>query len=196
MKNKRTSFLVGAFIVLLAVFVGVLAQQRMQQKHSGLGVEIVTDGGLLTLPVSSSSKTPVMHILTPPKISDDSLKEQISALRIASQMDAGKVKVTIYAIYGDASAAKSCSDWKSLKAVAISSYNISEGETVSVSELSGVNLGGKQLTFRVVPVKISPTDASTNPNDCICAVCNGRGCCPSYGDCEDCGCGPICCFGK
>ena len=190
------SFLAGSFVVLLAVFVGIFAQQRTQQKHSGLGVEIVTDGGLLTLPVSLSNKTPVTHILTPSKINDGSLKEQVSALRIASQMDSGKVKVTVYAIYGDANAAKSCSDWKSLKAVAISSYNISEGETATVSEMSGVNLGGKQLTFRVVPMEISLTSASAASNDCICAVCNGRGCCPNYMDCENCGCGPVCCFGQ
>jgi hypothetical protein len=196
MKNKRMSFFVGTSIVLLAVFVGVFAQQRThQQKRSGLGVEIVTDGGLLVLPVSLSGKSPVMHVLTPLKITDGSVREQISALRIATQMDAGKVKVTIYGIYGDASAAKSCSDWKSLKALAISSYNISEGETVKVSELSGVNLDGKQFVFRVVPMEIPSTSASA-ANDCICAVCNGRGCCPNYMDCEDCGCGPICCFGQ
>jgi len=180
-------------VLLLSAFVSVFAQQKAQQMPSSLGVEIVSKDGLLYLPVSTSFRTPVMHIRTQSETNGSS-KEPISALRVAPEMDVGKVKVNIFALYGDASAAKSCSDWRSLKAVVVATYTIGEGESITVSELSerGIKLGERQITLRVVPAKpmLLKTSAS---NDCICAVCDGRGCCAGPGECVDCGCGPICC---
>lgn len=206
MTRLRKASLLIAFLTLLSLITAFAARrQKAQQATPALGIEIATSNGLLFLPASSTHKVTVTHIMVPTGAGGGSPGERVSALRIMPRMEGDKVRVTVYAVYGDASAAKSCSDWKALRASVLTSHIAGNGEAVTLNELTnlGVKLSEGALTFRVVPNKNVPASPSTPTSaataaatdDCICALCNGMGCCAGSGECVRCNhCGPVCCF--
>ena len=200
---RKVSLLAACLTLLSVVTVFTTSRQKAQQATPALGIEIATSKGLLFLPASSTRKVTVTHIMVPLGAGGGAPGERVSAIRIMPRMEGDKVKVSVYSVYGDASAAKSCADWKALRASALASYTVGNGESVTLNELPalGVKLSEGALTFRVVPNKNAPP-APTTPiaaaaaaNDCVCALCNGMGCCANAGECVRCNqCGPVCCF--
>lgn len=199
MSRRRAPLLITITLALLSTLVVVSAQQTGKRLIPSLSIEIDTSGGLLTLPASVNTKTLAAYIPVPPAVGNTSLKEQASAVKIIPRTEGDKLRVNVYAVYGDISKAKTCSDMKSLKTTSITSYLVGEGDKVVVSELDkfGIELKEDQLAFRVVPQEtpqfIKAATASLQQG-CICPLCNGIGCCADEGQCRRCsGCGIVCC---
>jgi hypothetical protein len=199
MNRLRTTSLAVTLVSLVPLLLVVASaqQQKIQPPRPGLGIEVATGGAQLFLPASAGGRVTVAHVLVPAAAGDPATKERVSAVRLMSQMDGGKVKVTVFALYGDAASAQSCADWKAPKASAAASYLAGDGETITINELRnlGVSFREGPITFRVVANPAAPAAAAVASSDCICALCNGMGCCPSEGECVRCNqCGPLCCF--
>ncbi|MDQ3802542.1 MAG: hypothetical protein M3416_01610 [Acidobacteriota bacterium] len=128
----------------------------------------------------------------------DSEREVISAVKLTPVMEGDEVKVTVFALIGDASNIIKCRDWDSLKSIKIETYVAGLDEEVSISKLGdyGVNFEDGVLKFRVVPRKVFPQWGGWAGEGCGCASCGTLQCCPNPGYCINCGkCGFVCCNG-
>jgi hypothetical protein len=123
-----------------------------------------------------------------------------SAIKLIPRMNGEKLEVTISALAGDLSTVKSCKDWAMVKETSIGSYTLSEGQEVTVPNLSnlGQNFKNGVLTFKAVSFMpdIEPVDGGGEGGStpCGCGRCDRLYCCPNKGACLGCGtCGDVCC---
>lgn len=205
MTYLRKTLLILTPIALLLLLVAVSAQQQAhQQTQPGLGLEVALSAGPLYFPAAAAQgKTISANIPVPVDKNKGPLDDQISAVRIVPRMQGDKVQVTVYAVYGDISQVKSCSELTSHKMKAVASYLASNGDMIAVSELRdlGGRLGQGPVTFQVVSKRIPTGGASAaSPMNnggggaCGCGSCNGLQCCPNPRACLGCGtCGLVCC---
>jgi hypothetical protein len=103
-----------------------------------------------------------------------------------------KMVVTVTVLSGDVSVVKTCKDWALLKASRVTSYSLSAGDEITVSQLPdlGSNFKNGKLTFRAIPVAAPQREQLAEP---CCASCGGNTCCPGAGHCMSCPCGDLCC---
>lgn len=201
MRIPKTIFLVPT-ILLLSLLMVVLARQPHNRPitERRLGIEIG-----LTKPFYVSAPN-ARHILetflpVPTKATGEFQMVPFSAIKLAPRMVGNKVEVKVSVLYGDAGGVKTCADWDALKESPIASYTLSDGEEVTVKQLSnlGPNFKDGKLTFRAVPLKAAlRPDGDDDDLKCGCATCqDGTVCCPAPGYCMQCSnCGQVCCKSK
>jgi hypothetical protein len=151
------------------------------------------------VPASSASEKAKYIVIRVPTEKQTERQNAVTAIRLEPKMEGDKVRVTIYALRGDANNIITCKDWDALKANLVGTYLAGLDETVQLIKLKdyGVGVGDEPLTFRVVPRKaLSPLPQDLLVEGCGCASCGGLICCPNPGYCLSCGaCGSVCCKG-
>ncbi len=115
-------------------------------------------------------------------------------------MEDDKVRVEVFAIYGDIHAVKSCKELEAFKSKLLGSQILSKGESLNLSELANLKLteNDNPLLVKVIGMKKDYNDKpfeniSGNAQIAGCASCGTLACCPSPGKCFNCGdCGLVC----
>lgn len=198
-KLQRILFVSLISVGALAMFAGVFAQQLKLQASNGLGVEVLLKEKPFYFPAATAKNNVTAYFRVQSKDASNTSQEHISAVKFMPRMENDKVSVSVYAVYGDTSAVKSCEDWKQLKESFIGTYVAGEGEKVQLASLrdAGARLGDEPLTFQIVPKKAAAAPAALNNpggGGCECGTCGGLTCCPRPGFCLGCGsCGDVCC---
>ena len=199
MRIPKRAVPIGAGVVLTALLgVAAFAMRPKPAEASPLGIEIA-----LAKPFYIPAGKTTMVVIRVPDADSSSGTDVVSAIKLEPRMDGAKVKVSVFALVGEADMKiTNCRDWNALKAVPVGSYVAGVDEEVSLVKLKdfGVRFGNDPLTFRVVPRKIlSPLPPQHEPLEgggCDCASCGGLICCPNPGQCITCGgCGQVCCSG-
>jgi hypothetical protein len=121
--------------------------------------------------------------------------ESVSAVKVGAADAGNKIEVTVSVLSGDIAAVKSCKDWWMLKESKVATYFLSEGEEITVPELSqlGSNFKAGKLAFKAV---LLPQELAAEAGKCGCARCDSSNlyCCPNPDECMGCGvCGSVCC---
>lgn len=208
---KRNATLVLALLILSAFGGGMIwlgshslvrgQTPTMQQgKSAGLGYRRLGIEIGLSKPfmVPGATKGHILQtFLRVPNGTDGGTGTAFSAIRVAPKMVGEKIEVSVSLVTGDTSLVKTCKDWDQFKESPLASYTLSEGEEVSVSQLSnlGSNFDGGKLKFKAVFLKFSPVpDDGGSGCPGGCGSCGSLVCCPNPGNCLGCGtCGDVCC---
>jgi hypothetical protein len=190
-----------SLLVISAVFLSLLAVAFAQQPKSGLTQQhgLVLEIALVKsfdIPASVTGQGRAAFVRV--NAAANSQATPMSAIKLMPEMIGDKMKVTISVVSGDTSGIKTCSDWYTLKQTTIASYTISEGDEVTVPELTnlGANFKDGKLTFRAVSYKALPQPLNNGGGGggCGCGWCGGLSCCPNPGFCINCSpCGDVCC---
>ena len=205
---KRNATLVLALLVLSAFGGGMIwlgshslvrgqTPATQQGKSAGLGYRRLGIEVGLSKPfnVPGATKGHILQtFLRVPNGTDGGTGTAFSAIRVAPKIVGDKITVNVSLVSGDTSLVKNCKDWDQLKESPLASYTLSEGEEVSVSQLSnlGANFNNGKLTFKAVVLTVPYEESG-----CGCATCNQLVCCPNSGACLGCGtCGDVCCKGS
>lgn len=189
-------------VTIISILVATTYASRFRQSAvpaPALGIEIALAKPFY-IPAATSTKRMSAVVRTP--IVEGGSGQEITAVKLAPVMEGDKVKVTVYALMGDANDIKnitSCKDWDSIKSVTVDTYTVGLDEEVSITKLRdyGIRFENGDLKFRVVPKKVftqySPFEGG---GGCDCASCGALQCCPNPGYCIGCGsCGQACCSG-
>ena len=190
MRTLKANFLVST-ILLFTFIVVVFAQNTTNRSNPQrrLAVEI----GLTTpLTVNANTEGRSLKAFWRIPANANANGESPSAIKLEPKMVGNKVEVTVTVLSGDTSLVKTCKDWGLLKVSRVTAYTLTEGEEVTVSDLSnlGPNFKNGKLTFRAIPVA-PQIERIAEP---CCASCGGNTCCPGVGNCLSCGgCGSLCC---
>src|SRR5215204_3492293 len=112
---------------------------------------------LFYVPASSASEKAKYIVIRVPTEKQSERSNAVSAIRLEPRMEGDKVRVTVYALRGDANNIITCKDWDALKSNLVGTYLVGLDETVQLIRLKdyGVVVGDDPLTFRVVPRKDS-----------------------------------------
>lgn len=197
--SKRTILIaIGALLVSLLV-VAAYARKPRRVMAPPLGIEIALSKPFY-VPAAAGGKTTMIVIRVPVADGASQGQDAISAIKLEPKMEGDKVKVSVFALIGEANNIKTCRDWDALKSTPVGTYVAGLDEEVSLVKLRdfGVSMGNDPLTFRVVPRRIlSPLPQDQGKEGgCDCASCGGLICCPNPGYCIGCGsCGSVCCSG-
>lgn len=126
--------------------------------------------------------------------------EEITGLKIAPTIENGKVRVEVFAVYGDIRTVKTCKELATFKSKSLGSQTLSKGETLNLSALA--NLKGAEnespLLVKIVGMKKDfNDDPLKNVSHTVqvsgCTSCGTLACCPNPGKCFQCGdCGLVC----
>jgi hypothetical protein len=175
------------------------AKESRQLKGAPLAIEIALSKPFYIPATAASAKAASVFIKVPIALGTNRQPDDVSAIKLEPQMEGDKVRVTVYALKGEADNINSCRDWDKLQATTIGTYLASLDEEVSLTKLRdyGVSVGNAPLTFRVVPRRVlSPVPEPVLKEACECGSCNGAICCPNPGYCLPCNpCGTYCCPG-
>jgi hypothetical protein len=201
--SKKVTITVTA-VTFLSLLVATTYASRFRQSAvppPALGIEISLAKPFY-IPAATSNTSKKMSAVVRTLVGEVDSGREITAVKLAPVMEGDKVKVTVYALLGDADDIrniKSCKDWDSLKSVDVGTYTVGLDEEVSITKLRdyGIRFENGDLTFRVVPKKVFPQHSPLDGGgDCGCASCGGLQCCPNPGYCIGCGeCGQACCNG-
>jgi hypothetical protein len=197
MRYLKKTFLVP-LVLLLPLLMVSLAQQpkELSIPQRGLGIEIALSKPFY-FPAANTKQHLAAFIRVPVKANSEAQAAQISAIKLVPEMIGDKVKVTVSTLSGDTGRIKSCRDWNSLKESPVASYTLSEGEVITVSQLTGLGANFKDgmLTFKTVALKAaSQVEVDPVEGGCGCGWCGRLSCCPSAGYCIECSpCGSVCC---
>jgi hypothetical protein len=149
---------------------------------------------------ATSPKTISAIIKVPPvtvKEAKGASKNSVSAIRLEPKLENDKVRVTVYAIYGDIEGITNCVDMDALKKVKVDTYLARVDEEVFVKKLRKFNVKMEKdpFTFRVVSKSIfAPMPSEPGgAGGCGCMKCNRVNCCPNSGYCVECECVTVCC---
>jgi len=185
-------------VVLALPLLLILSVSYAREAGEGqpLAIEFAMDKPFY-VPASAGSERAKYVVIRVPKDKQTAPgKNAVTAIKVEPKMEGNKVRVTIYALRGDADHIITCKDWDNLQANLEGSYLAGLDETVELIKLKdyGVGVSDGPLTFRVVPRKV----LSPMPQDliasCGCGACDGLICCPNPGYCLSCGtCGSVCC---
>ncbi len=191
MRILRAHFLVST--ILLLTFLAIVFAQKPNNGPS-LQRRLALEIGLntpMTVRAGTEGHTLKAFWRIPANANSES---PYSAIRLEPKLVGNNVEVTLTLLSGDINLVKSCKDWGLLKQSRVMTYNLNEGQEVTVSELSnlGSNFKDGKLTFRAVSILV-PQDGQQRSEPC-CASCGGSTCCPGTGHCLSCnGCGELCC---
>src|SRR5215813_13202131 len=133
-------------------------------KEAGKGKPLAIEfamSKLFYVPASSGSERAKYIVIGVPTEKQTERSNAVSAIRLEPRMEGDKVRVTVYALRGDANNNMTCKDWDSLKSSLVGTYLVGLDETVHLIKLKDYGVVvGDPLTFRVVPRKISLTTPS------------------------------------
>lgn len=179
--------------LLMVAFAGPRKDNPTSSRQR-LAIEIALSKSFV-IPAGDSGRKRAAFIPVPANLNNDAQSAQLSAIKVLPEMVGDKVKITVSTLSGDTSGVKTCSDWNSLKESAIATYTISEGEEITVPQLSnlGGNFQGGKLTFKAIaaPLLNEPAEGG---GGCGCGRCGDLICCPNASSCIGCGtCGTVCC---
>jgi hypothetical protein len=189
MKISKLTFLVPVFL-LLSFLVLVFAKQST--RHSIPPHWLAVEVGL-TKPMTVVAGTQEHALKAYFRVPNSNQGESPSAIKLESKMVDDKMLVQVTVLAGDLSVVKSCKDWGLLKATRVTSYTMSEGDEVTVSQLPdlGPNFKDGKLSFKAVAALAPQHEIIGEP---CCASCGGNTCCPGVGHCMSCPpCGELCC---
>jgi hypothetical protein len=203
---KKTLIAVSTLALLSLILVSALARRRaaVQQSGPGMGVEIYANSDkTFYIPAPADGGTISAFVRVPHDEKQQASDDRPSAVRLTPEADGDKLKVSVYALYGDLGRVKTCDDYNGFEKKFVASYVAGPGEKVTVSKLNDLGVTFKQgeLTFKVVPKRavekpgsIQPASYSPVQRQCECGSCGGLSCCPNTGYCLGCGsCGDVCC---
>lgn len=191
MKIRLSTFLVPTLLLLsLLMAVSAVELKKTSTNKHRLGIEVAMEkpwtvsaaaegfkkGAFVRIPAATSNNIPY------------------SAIKLMPVMVGDKMQVAVFGLTGDLNTIKTCTDWAKFKETALATYTLTEGQEVSVSQLSnlGSNFKNGTLTFKAVMV-----DEEPDPSGCGCGRCGQLACCPTAGHCIGCGdCGDVCCLGS
>lgn len=195
MKIQRTVlFSLVALTIFSMLFV---ASARNNDDKRKLGVEINTKS-LFYFPAAVGNET--ITGLVRVGNSENASADDITGLQIAPKVENGKVRVEVFAVYGDIHAVKSCEELENFKSNLLGSQVLSKGESLDLSKLANLKQSenGESLQVKIVGMK---KDFNDNPFEKIsgtaqvsgCGYCGSLACCPNPGKCLQCGdCGLVC----
>jgi len=193
--QKRVLFSFFALTIFSMLF-AVYAQSNNDDKRK-LGVEINTKSSFY-IPAAYGSKT-ITGLVKVGK-SENASADDISGLKIAPKAENGKVRVEVFAVYGDISGVKSCKELEAFKSKSLGSQVLGKDESLNLSELANLKLSENEESLQVKIVGMKK-DFNDNPFQKIsgtaqlpdCGSCGTLFCCPSPGKCISCGdCGLVC----
>src|SRR5262249_14487335 len=148
---RVSTFLVSALLLLCVLMaVSAVASKKTSTNKHRLGIEVALEktwtvsaaaegdqkGAFVRIPQAAANNTPY------------------SAIKLMPVMVGDKMKVSVFGLTGDLNTIKTCTDWAGFKETALGTYTLSEGQQVSVPQLSnlGSNFKNGTLTFRAVMV--------------------------------------------
>jgi hypothetical protein len=205
MKTRKSLLATLVILSAITVVVGLtssglsrrgLAQTgpAVDKSHKRLGVEIHLNKPML-IPAARQGRILEAFL----RVDNDDRRpagESFAAVKVGAAEAGNKIEVTVSVLSGDISAVKSCKDWWMVKESKVASYFLSEGEEVTVPQLSHLGSTFKEgkLAFRAVPL---PQEMELEAGGkCGCARCDSSNlyCCPNPDECMGCGvCGSVCC---
>ncbi|HEX8456392.1 MAG TPA: hypothetical protein VF656_03640 [Pyrinomonadaceae bacterium] len=202
---KRPLFIVtvaASFLILIDVTSATQQQrpiaQRPGQFIKALGIEVTqSQNKTFFMQAATANRRISAVIKVPVKNGNLPVQNSVSAIKLDPKLEKDKVRVTVYAIYGDLTGIQKCEDLNSLKTVKVGSYVAGEDKEVSVSDLRkyGVRMEKDPFKFRVISKTIfAPVPNNPAPDSCGCMLCNRATCCPNPGYCVDCDCATVCCM--
>lgn len=187
---RRALAITMASVIFSLLIAGSHATGNYQLKAAPLGIEIASNKPFYMPAAAASSKVAAVFIKVPIASGASRQPDDVSAIRLEPQMEGDKVRVTVYALKGEADNINSCRDWDKLQATTIGTYLASLDEEVSLTQLKdyGVSMGNAPLAFRVVPKRVlSPIPKPVlSEAACECVSCNGSICCPNPRQCVTC----------
>lgn len=188
---------VAAACLLLATAHTSQTQKQTEGRFTKpvLGIEVIQKKSFF-LQAATSNKISSVIIEVPPqaKAGKGAAQDPVSALKLEPKVEKGKVRVTVYALYGDIKGIKRCEDLDALRAVEVDSFVAGPGQERRVSKLKKfeVRMENDPFTIRVTTKSIfGPLDPEGG--GCPCLECELAVCCPNPGFCAPCQCGTICC---
>ncbi len=192
---SKKLFLAALAVTSLSVLaVSAYSARSPRPEATPLGIEIALAKPFY-IPAATGDKR--MSAVVRTRLDEaDAGREAVSAVKLVPVMDGDKVKVTVFALIGDASNVTTCKGWDDLKSVEVDTLVAGLDEEVSVTKLRarGVKFENGDLKFHVVPVKTFPLSLPMNAPGCGCASCGSLQCCPNSGYCIGCSdCGYACC---
>jgi len=205
MKTRKSLLTTLVILSAITVLVGLTSSRLLRRglaqtgsavdkSHKRLGLEIHLNKSML-IPAATQGRILETFL----RVDNDDTRaagESFSAVKVGAAEAGKKIEVTVSVLSGDISAVKSCKDWWMLKESKVASYYLSEGEEVTVPQLShlGSNFTEGKLAFKAVAL---PQDMLLEEGaKCGCARCDSSGlyCCPNPDECLGCGvCGSVCC---
>lgn len=196
--TQTPKILVAVLALPLVLLLGV-SYTTEAGENEPLAIEFAMEKPFYVPVSSASEKAKYVVIRVPADKQAIPGKDTVSAIKLEPKMEGDRVRVTVYALSGDANHIITCRDWEALQSNLVGSYLARLDETVQLLKLKdyGVGVGDAPLTFRVVPRRVlSPIPQEALGTGCGCASCDGLICCPNPGYCLTCGqCGAVCCKG-
>jgi hypothetical protein len=196
-RYQRALVIAIAAVLFSILIAAAYAKSTRQVQVAQLAIEIALSKPFYIPATTGSGRVASVFIKVPIAQGTNRQPEDVSAIRLEPQMEGDKVKVTVYALKGEADNINSCRDWNKLQATTIGTYLAGIDEEVSLTKLKdyGISMGNAPLTFRVVARRVlSPVPETFLKEACDCGSCNGSICCPNPGYCLPCNpCGTYCC---
>lgn len=194
MKSQKTIWF--SFIALIVFSMLFVAYARNSDSRK-LGVEINTRNPFY-FPAATGNET-ITGLVRVGK-SENASSEDITGLKIAPTMEGGKVRVEVFAVYGDIHAVKSCKELAAFKNKLLGSQILNKGESLNLSELANLKRTENEepLFVKIVGMKKDYNDNPFEKTSGIaqvsgCGSCGNLLCCPAPGKCLGCGdCGLVC----
>lgn len=193
MKIRISTFLMPTLLLLsLLMAVSAVESKKTSTKKHRLGIEIALEK-TWTVSAAAEGYKKAAFVRLPEAAANNT---QYSAIKLMPAMVGDKMQVAVFGLKGDLNTIKTCTDWAKFKETALGTYTLSEGQQVSVPQLS--NLGPRfkngTLTFRAVMDDIIEEEGE-GESGCGCGKCGNLACCPNAGSCLGCGtCGSVCCL--
>jgi hypothetical protein len=191
MKIRTAIFLIPTLLILFLLVVSAQQSRPSLPTNHRLAIEI----GLETpWTLNAAGEGHLLRAFV--RLPTENRGSTYSAIKLMPKMVGENVEVTVSALVGDLSAVKSCKDWATLRETPIGSYTLSEGQEVTVPNLSnlGKNFKNGVLTLKAVSFVMTDIEPPMEVDGCGCAKCNKLYCCPNKGECMGCGtCGDVCC---
>lgn len=194
-KNFLTTTVAASLLLLAAAYASRKQEQnRGQFTKASLGIE-VSQKKPFFMQAATSNKITSAVIRVPFEKGKDLPENSVSAIKLEPRLEKDKVRVTVYAIYGDIQGLKKCADLDALKTVKVDSIVAGPDEEVRVLKLGdyGVKMEKDPFTFRVVSKSIYAPVYDLETGGCPCMTCDLVTCCPNPGYCVPCDCVTVCC---
>jgi len=116
----------------------------LKEAHKGepLAIEFAVSK-LFYVPASSASEKPKYIVIRVPTEKQTERSNAVSAIWLEPRMEGNNVRVTVYALKGDANSIITCKDWDALKSNLVGTYLVGLDESVQLNKLKdyGVVVG-------------------------------------------------------
>ena len=197
--KKNKLFSISAFSILVLTICSMLFVTYASNNDDSkkFGVEINVKNKPFYFPAATEKE--VITGLIRVGDSKNASSEDISGLKIAPEMEKGKVRVRVFAIYGDIRGIKSCDDLDTVKTKFIGSKILDKDGILNLSEFAQLKPNENNETFNLKIVELKKRfneiykKVSNRMQTSGCATCGDLQCCPNPGKCRGCGdCGTVC----